>query len=29
MAAMLVATALIHVALVAVPHRDDDGKSIV
>jgi TRAP-type C4-dicarboxylate transport system permease small subunit len=29
MAAMLLATALIHLALILVPHRDDDGKSIV
>ena len=29
MAAMLLATAIIHLALIVVPHRDDDGKSIV
>ena len=29
MAAMLLATAVIHLALILVPHRDDDGKSVV
>ncbi len=29
MAAMIVVTAIIHVALILVPHADDDGKSIV
>lgn len=29
MAAMIVVTALIHLTLILVPHRDDDGKSIV
>jgi len=29
MAAMLLATAVIHLALIVVPHGDDDGKSIV
>ena len=29
MAAMLLATAVIHLGLIVVPHRDDDGKSIV
>lgn len=29
MAAMLLATAVIHLALIVVPHGEDDGKSIV
>jgi len=29
MAAMLLATAVIHLALILVPHAEDDGKSIV
>jgi TRAP-type C4-dicarboxylate transport system permease small subunit len=29
MAAMLLVTAAIHLGLIVVPHRDDDGKSIV
>ena len=29
MAAMLLVTAVIHLGLILVPHRDDDGKSIV